>query len=62
MPTIEKIRNGLIDKILSIQNKDFLEALDKIISSVYNLFFKGQIACPDFSSGESRMHYNHPSV
>lgn len=33
MPTIEKIRNGLIDKILSIQNKDFLEALDKIISN-----------------------------
>lgn len=33
MPTIEKIRNGLIDKILSIQNKDFLEALDRIISN-----------------------------
>lgn len=32
MPTIEKIRTGLIDKILSIQNKDFLEALDRIIS------------------------------
>ena len=29
----EKIRNRLIDKILSIKNKDFLEALDKLISS-----------------------------
>jgi archaellum component FlaF (FlaF/FlaG flagellin family) len=33
MATVEKIRKGLIKKILSIQNKDFLEALDKIISS-----------------------------
>ena len=33
MATIEKIRNELIDKILSIKNKDFLEALDKLVSS-----------------------------
>jgi len=33
MATIENLRNGLIDKILSIQNKDFLEALDTIISN-----------------------------
>ena len=33
MPTIDKIRNGLIEKILTIKNKDFLEALDKLISS-----------------------------
>ena len=33
MATVDKIRNGLIDKILSIRNKDFLEALDKLISS-----------------------------
>ncbi len=33
MTAIDKIRNGLIDKILTIQNKDFLEALDKLISS-----------------------------
>tara|TARA_R110002073_G_scaffold59420_4_gene149784 strand:- start:307 stop:549 length:243 start_codon:yes stop_codon:yes gene_type:complete len=33
MTTVDKIRNGLIDKILSIKNKDFLEALDKLISS-----------------------------
>lgn len=32
MTTIEKIRNGLIDKILSISNKDYLEALDKLVS------------------------------
>jgi hypothetical protein len=32
MKTIEKIRNGLIDKILSISNKDYLEALDKLVS------------------------------
>jgi hypothetical protein len=33
MTTIDKIRNGLIDKIISIRDKDFLEALDKLISS-----------------------------
>lgn len=33
MATIDNIRNGLIDKILSIKNKDFLVALDKIITS-----------------------------
>ncbi len=33
MATVEKIRNGLIGKILSIKNKDFLIALDKLISS-----------------------------
>lgn len=33
MNSVEKIRNGLIDKILSIQNKDFLEALDKLITT-----------------------------
>ncbi len=33
MATIDKIRNELIDKILSIRNKDFLEALDKLVSS-----------------------------
>lgn len=33
MATIDNIRNGLIDKILSIKNKDFLQALDKLITS-----------------------------
>jgi hypothetical protein len=33
MATVDKIRNGLINKILTIKNKDFLEALDKLISS-----------------------------
>ena len=33
MATDDKISTGLIDKILSINNKDFLEALDKLISS-----------------------------
>jgi hypothetical protein len=33
MTTVDKIRNGLIDKILSINDKDFLEVLDKLISS-----------------------------
>jgi hypothetical protein len=33
MATVDNIRNGLIDKILSIKNRDFLEALDKLISS-----------------------------
>ncbi|MBK5212888.1 MAG: hypothetical protein JJE55_04420 [Flavobacteriaceae bacterium] len=32
MTTVDKIRNGLIDKIISIRDKDFLEALDKLIS------------------------------
>ena len=33
MATVDKIRNGLIEKILSIENKDFLEVLDQLISS-----------------------------
>lgn len=33
MATVDKIRKGIIDKLLSINNKDFLEALDKLISS-----------------------------
>ncbi|MCF6278735.1 MAG: hypothetical protein L3J14_00125 [Flavobacteriaceae bacterium] len=33
MATVDKIRTGLIDKILSIKNKDFLMTLDKLISS-----------------------------
>ncbi|MCH8495601.1 MAG: hypothetical protein LAT57_08225 [Balneolales bacterium] len=33
MTTVDKIRNELIDKILSIRNRAFLEALDKLISS-----------------------------
>ena len=33
MATVDKIRNALIDKILTIRNKDFLIALDKLIST-----------------------------
>lgn len=33
MATVDKIRSGLIDKILTIKNKDFLLALDKLVSS-----------------------------
>ena len=33
MATVDKIRNGLIDKILVIKNKDFLIALDNLIQS-----------------------------
>lgn len=33
MDTIDTIRNELIDKILSIKNKDFLQALDNLITS-----------------------------
>lgn len=33
MGTLDKIRSGLIDKIMSIKNKEFLVALDKLISS-----------------------------
>jgi len=33
MTTVDKIRSGLINKIMSIKNKDFLVALDKLISS-----------------------------
>jgi len=33
MATVDKIRSGLIDKILSINNKDLLVALDNLISS-----------------------------
>lgn len=33
MATVDNIRNGVINKILSIKNRDFLEALDKLIAS-----------------------------
>jgi archaellum component FlaF (FlaF/FlaG flagellin family) len=33
MATVDNIRNELIDKILSIKNKDFLQALDHLITS-----------------------------
>jgi hypothetical protein len=33
MATIDKIKRQLIDKILAIKNKDFLEALDKLVTS-----------------------------
>jgi len=33
MATVDKIRSRLIDKILTIKNKDFLVALDNLISS-----------------------------
>lgn len=33
MATIDNIRNSLIDKILCINNKEFLAALDNLISS-----------------------------
>jgi len=33
MKTVDQIRSGLIDKILTIRNKDFLVALDHLISS-----------------------------
>lgn len=33
MATLEHIRNSLIDKIMSIKNKDFLSALEDIVSS-----------------------------
>ncbi len=32
MATVDNIRSGLIDKILTIKNKEFLKALDKLIS------------------------------
>ena len=33
MATVDNIRNELIDKILSIKNKEFLVALNQLISS-----------------------------
>lgn len=33
MKTIEKIRHGLIDKILAIDDQNFLEALDTLVAS-----------------------------
>lgn len=33
MATVDKIRSELISKILTIKNKDFLQALDSLISS-----------------------------
>lgn len=37
MATVDSIRNRLIDKIQSIKNKDFLEVLDKIVSSNFDI-------------------------
>lgn len=34
MTTVDKIRSELIDKILTIRNKDFLVALNNLISSI----------------------------
>jgi hypothetical protein len=34
MATVDKIRSQLIDKILTIKDKDFLEALDKLVASI----------------------------
>ncbi|MFL0681973.1 MAG: hypothetical protein ACJLTB_01900 [Algoriphagus aquaeductus] len=33
MATIDKIKSDLIDKIISIQNRDFLKALDVLVSA-----------------------------
>jgi hypothetical protein len=33
MKPVDSIRNNLIDKILAIQNADFLKALDSLVSS-----------------------------
>ena len=32
MATVDKIRNSLIDKIISIKDKEVLEAIDKLVS------------------------------
>ncbi len=32
MTTVDKIRNSLIDKIISIKDKEILEAIDKLVS------------------------------
>jgi len=32
MKAVEELRNGLIEKIMAIQNKDYLEVLDRLIS------------------------------
>lgn len=36
MATIDKIKSDLIDKILSIKNRDFLKALDVLVSANSN--------------------------
>ncbi len=36
MATVDNIRNGLIDKTMSIKNKDSLIALDKLITSNFS--------------------------
>jgi hypothetical protein len=33
MKAVEELRNGLIEKIMAIQNKDYLEVLDRLIST-----------------------------
>lgn len=44
MKNVDLIRNSLIDKILSIRNQDFLEALDKLITSSKNSEEKIQLS------------------
>jgi hypothetical protein len=33
MATVDSIRNGIIDKLLTISNKDFLTALSKLVET-----------------------------
>lgn len=44
MNDVDSIRNSLIDKILSIRNQDFLEALDKLVTSSKNTEEKVQLS------------------
>lgn len=37
MAAVDKIRSQLIDKLLAVKNKDFLEALDKLVASSSSL-------------------------
>jgi hypothetical protein len=56
MANVEQIKNGLIDKILSINNKEFLTALDKIISTSFKddkiILSDSQIAMLDMSNDD----------
>lgn len=43
MATVKDIRNGLIDKLLTINNKEFLKALDTLISSETSNFARTKL-------------------
>ena len=43
MATVDTLRNDLIDKLLSISNKDYLQALNKLVENSSSAYEKVQL-------------------